>query len=254
MSCYTCSQVLDTRVPSAGCAVTHGVLTLPWAPKGLSTAAVRGSIVAAGAREAVRAWDLRSVSTGAAAAGSSSGTGLSSSSRLLLSGSMPGKGHVSHLQLDAGQLVAASSRTRLHLAAGIAVWDLDSGSRLELPSSWWVSGVRCDILEWASACRGEGRYARLQPIGWAAACSLMLPSGPLVLQQPNRCSVLPTGLQRCLQHAHAIQFVLLCPCPCPDPSAILPLCCLTACPVSPFTAAFRTAKQSQQPWAHHMVP
>lgn len=126
--------MLDLRVHPAGSAVTQGVLSLYW-PRSvtLSTAAVRGTVIAAGARDAVRAWDVRT-----APSNSSDSTSSYGGCRLLVCGSMPHGAHVSQLHLDAVKLVVACNRPKLHSAAGIAVWDLATGNRLELPSSWWV--------------------------------------------------------------------------------------------------------------------
>lgn len=140
-------QVVDTRVPSGGSAPTRGVLTLPWSSSSLTTAAAAGMTIAAGGREGVRAWDVR-------VAGSTSSTSCStpdvvttvakgSSDRasarwpLLLAGVLPGKAPVTHLQLDRVKVVAASSRPQLGCAAGVAVWSLVTGQRVDLPSSWY---------------------------------------------------------------------------------------------------------------------
>jgi hypothetical protein len=71
-----------------------------------------------------------------AAATATSSSGGGGSSRVLVSGCLPNKAHVSHLHLDSLKLVAACNRPKLHSAAGIAVWSLTTGARVELPSSW----------------------------------------------------------------------------------------------------------------------
>lgn len=119
-------------MPPAGSAITQGVLTLPWPPStALSTAAVNGTVIAAGAKDAVRAWDVRTAHSNSSDSSSSNG-----GCQLLVCGSMPHRVHVSHLQLDSVKLVAACNRPKLHSAAGIAVWDLVTGNKLELPTSW----------------------------------------------------------------------------------------------------------------------
>lgn len=124
--------MLDLRVHPAGSAVTQGVLSLSWPRSAaLSTAAVNGKVIAAGAKDGVRAWDVRTAHSNA-----TDSTTATGGCRLLLSGSMPHRGHVSHLQLDSLKLVAACNRPKLHSAAGIAVWELASGNRLEFASSW----------------------------------------------------------------------------------------------------------------------
>jgi hypothetical protein len=129
--------VLDLRVHPTGSAVTQGVLTLSWPrPAPLSTAAVRGTVIAAGAKDAVRAWDVRAAHSNATDSTTTTANSITGGCRLLLSGSMLHRAHVSHLQLDSVKLVAACNQPKLHLAAGIAVWELASGNRLELPSSW----------------------------------------------------------------------------------------------------------------------
>lgn len=151
---------------STGSAVSQGILTLPWPSQPLNTAAVKGFIIAAGGREGVRAWDVRR----AASSSSISAGGSGGSKRLLLSGCLPNKAHVSHLHLDSLKLVAASSQTKLHSAAGIAVWSLPDGNRLELPSSWWVQ------VPYAAMARGvipARQQASTYTLGYVVAIELV---------------------------------------------------------------------------------
>jgi hypothetical protein len=84
----------------------------------------------------VRVWDVRMVLAGSATAASAASTsGSGAVSRPLLSGFLP-QGTVSRLHLDSVKLVAACDSARFNSASGIGVWNLATGERIDIPSSW----------------------------------------------------------------------------------------------------------------------